>query len=135
MSGTTGTARPQSYFLQTWFAGGQPTGAIGSQALRDLAVTVTQNGATMTSGSSLLMSTNYLVVNKTSGSPTAVTLPAAPVPFAQEYTVKDGKGDAATNNITITPSSGLIDNAASFVMNVNFALFSFFFDGTNWWVR
>jgi hypothetical protein len=86
----------------------------------------------MISGSSIVMSTNYLKINKTSGSATAVTLPTLTVPWVGEYTIKDGKGDCATNPITITPPSGLIDNSATFVMNVNSLSVTFVFDGTNW---
>lgn len=119
--------------IQSDLAEGAPAGTGGTlQKLRNGFVTTVPTGATMTSGSSITMSTTYLLVNKTSGSATAVTLPPSPVPFIQEYTIKDGKGDAATNNITITPSSGLIDGAASFVMNVNFMSASFLPDGTNW---
>ncbi len=89
-------------------------------------------GATFTSGSSVTMTTNYLTINKTVGSATAVTLPVSPSTWTFVYIIKDQKGDCATNNITVTPSSGTIDGAASFVMNVNRMSASFLFDGTNY---
>lgn len=110
------------------------TGNYTNQNVRDFIVTVVPTGATFTSGASVTMSTTSLVINKASGSATAVTLPVAPVTWTQTYRIKDGKGDAATNNITVTPSSGTIDNQASVVMSINGMSLDFAFDGTNWWL-
>lgn len=72
------------------------------------------SGATMTGNT-----TDYLMsINKASGSATAVILPASPED-GRTIIVKDTKGDAATNNITITPAAGTIDGAASLVINTN----------------
>jgi hypothetical protein len=60
-----------------------------------------------------------------------VNLPSSPV-AGDTYTVKDGKGDAETNNITLTPASGNIDGAASYVMNKPYQSISFFYSGTEW---
>lgn len=58
-------------------------------------------------------------VNKSSGAATKVLLPTNPTLWV-EYTVIDGKGDAATNNITISGASGtLINGQSTFVMNAN----------------
>lgn len=48
----------------------------------------------------------------------SVTLPASP-PIGMEVEVVDGTGDAAANNITITPAAGTINGGASLVINVN----------------
>jgi len=72
-----------------------------------------------------------VIVNKTSGAATAVNLPATPI-TGKKYIVKDGKGDAATNNITITPAAGTIDGAATYVMNTNYQVVSFVYNGTQW---
>jgi hypothetical protein len=128
----SGTQRAQAYFLGTAFPNGLPNNSITQTPLQDLIVTVVGTGAIMTSGSSITMSTNYLKINKTSGSATAVTLPTVAVPWINEYTIKDGKGDCATNPITLTPSSGLIDGASTFVMNINSLSVTLVFDGTNW---
>lgn len=125
------TPRTQSQLLTADFQDGQ-TGTISAQKVRNFVVTVVPTGATMTSGSSITMTTTILRINKTSGSATAVTLPASPITDTQLYIVKDQKGDAATNNITLTPSSGQIDGSSSFVMNVNKQSVSLNFDGTNW---
>lgn len=126
------TPRSVTYLTGTAFRDGQSVGSITPQALRDFIVTVVPAGQTLTSGASVAMTATLLLVNKTSGSATAVTLPSSPVTFTQTYTVKDQKGDAGTNNITVTPSSGLIDGQSSFVMNVNYEAVSFVFDGANW---
>lgn len=64
----------------------------------------------------MLATDGVLLVNKPTGSATPITLEASPVTGAT-HIVKDGKGDAATNPITITPASGTIDGASSFVIN------------------
>lgn len=128
----TDTPRSQAYLLGSEFQDGRPQGSITAQNVRDLIITVVPTGAVMTSGSSVLMTTTVLLINKTSGSATAVTLPALPIAYTQTYTIKDQKGDASANNITVAPFSGLIDGAASYVMNVSRQAASFIFDGTNW---
>lgn len=77
--------------------------------------------------------TDYcIVVNKTTGAATTVNLPA--VAAGLTFVIKDGKGDAATNNITLTPAAGTIDGAATKVMNLNYDSMTVICDGTNWWV-
>lgn len=132
MSGTTGTPRTQSFLLNSEFQDGQLPNSISPQDLRDFIVTVVPTGQVLTSGSSITMTTTYLGVNKTSGSPTTVTLPSFIPPFTQAATVKDMKGDASVNNITIVPPSGLIDGQSSFVISTNFGAPSFMPDGVNW---
>lgn len=61
-----------------------------------------------------------LIVNKATGSATAVHLPTSRR-NGQVIFVKDGKGDAATNNITISdPSGSTIDGSSNFVINANY---------------
>lgn len=94
----------------------------------------TITGLTVTSGSTYVMQTadRVVVLNKTSGSATAVTLPASPTLWVR-YDIIDAKGDAATNNITVTPASGTIDGGASFTMNSNYDSFSFMASANNIW--
>jgi hypothetical protein len=76
--------------------------------------------------------TDHLVcVKKTTGAATSVSLPSSP-PTWLSIIVKDCKGDAATNNITVSPASGTIDGAATFVMNVAYQAQGFVFNGTEW---
>lgn len=74
---------------------------------------------------------DYLVViNKTVGAASAVNLPAGVT--GQVFVIKDGKGDAATNNITITPAAGNIDGAATLVINTNRGVARLGYNGTEW---
>ena len=76
--------------------------------------------------------------NKTISKPSSAAavyfkLPAAAsVNDYVNYVVKDGKGDAATNNILITPVAGTIDGAATVTINANYGALVFTSDGTNW---
>ncbi len=72
-----------------------------------------------------------VVVNKTVGAATTVNLPASPI-TGKRLVVKDGKGDAAANNITLTPAAGNIDGAGTFVMNVNYQCVEIQYNGTEW---
>lgn len=79
----------------------------------------------------VLKTDGIIVIAKTVGGATAVVLPSSPV--AGEYhTIKDGKGDAATNPITITPAAGFIDGQASLVMNIGWESVNVEFDGVQW---
>jgi hypothetical protein len=63
--------------------------------------------------------TDYLIViDKTTPQPTTVNYSCAP---GFTLMVKDGAGNDATDAITLTPTSGTIDGAASFVMNASTA--------------
>ena len=78
---------------------------------------------------------DYLVcVNKTVGAATTVNLPATPA-TNQFFIIKDCKCDAATNNITVTPASGNIDNSGTAVMNVNCQSLGVFWNGTQWYTE
>jgi hypothetical protein len=73
----------------------------------------------------------YVIINKTAGAATGVTLPSSPA-TGRMITIKDGKGDAATNNITVTPAAGTIDGAASLVMDQPYEAYSLIYNGTQW---
>lgn len=73
-----------------------------------------------------------VVVNKTSGAATTVSLPKGPNK-GRKVTIKDGKGDSGTNNITInTPDSKTIDGASSYVLSVNYSGAVMQYNGTEW---
>lgn len=74
-------------------------------------------------------SDHLIVVRKTSGSATSIVLPSAPSK-GNAITVKDGRGDASTNNITI--SGGTIDGASSYVISADRGVVRLTFDGTEW---
>jgi hypothetical protein len=87
--------------------------------------------STVTSGGSYSVLSTDVVVNvkKTIGSATTINLPSSPV-NGRMIIVKDGKGDAATNNITVTPASGNVDGSATFVINNNRQSNIFIYDST-----
>lgn len=63
---------------------------------------------------------DIIIINKVTGASTTVNLPAG-VARGKTYTIKDGKGDAATNNITLAPAFSItIDNNSTYVLNVNY---------------
>ena len=79
--------------------------------------------------------TDYIVeVDKTSGAATVVNLPATPA-TGLTYVIKDGKGDAATNPITITPNAGNIDGSSTYVININYGSATISYDATKWIVQ
>ncbi len=70
-------------------------------------------------------------VNKTVGEPTTVNLPSSPS-VGRSIIIKDEKRDCATNPITITPASGNIDGAATYVMSTNGMAVEVEHNGTEW---
>lgn len=89
---------------------------------------------TLASGAStsLVHGTDYLLkVNKTTGSATAVNLPASPAQ-GWRFEIKDGKGDADVNNITITPASGTIDGQSNYVINTQRGSVVLTYDNAEW---
>jgi len=87
-------------------------------------ITITSNTFTLTQANDLIE------VNKTTGSPTPIVLP--PMTIDHQYNVVDAKGDAGTNNITITTTNGngLIDGASNWIIQTNNASIGMVFDGT-----
>lgn len=80
----------------------------------------------------VLTSDRIIAIRKTVGAATAVSLFASPA-LGTMLTFKDAKGDAATNNITITPAGGgTIDGAPTLVINTNWGKASIVYDGVQW---
>lgn len=75
-----------------------------------------------------------VIVNKSSGAATVVNLPKMTgVPLQVSLFVKDGKGDAATNPITVDGAgSETIDGATTFVINRNYGWVMLVWNGTQW---
>jgi len=103
----------------------------GSTVSGSSAIAITANGITLGSGFvdnvrtvtaagsvTVLATDSVICINKTIGAATTVNLPSSPA-TGLSYWIKDCKGDAATNNITVTPNAGNIDGAATFVIRVN----------------
>lgn len=77
-------------------------------------------------------SDHVLLVDSTAAART-ITLPTAVGINGRRYTVKDWKGQAATNNITIDGAgSETIDGATTVVMNKAYLSYTIVSDGANW---
>lgn len=76
---------------------------------------------------------SIIMVNKTSGAATAVTLPAPGVAGSRRVVIiVDKKKDAATNNITVTPASGTINGSATHVISENGGAQMYLDNGSEW---
>jgi len=127
-NGTTGSAL-RNNSNDTIDSSGNVTlgGRLTTQSGRNVHVRViTASGAVTVTNAD-----DVIVVNKTSGAATTVNLPASPA-TGDTYCIKDGKGDAATNNITITPNAGNIDGASTYVININYGGVFIVYNGTQW---
>lgn len=60
-----------------------------------------------------------------------ITLPASPS-TGQRHIIKDTVGSAATNNITVTPSAGNVDGAATYTINIDYGSATFVYSGSEW---
>ena len=72
-----------------------------------------------------------IAVNKATGSATTITL--LPLPYTgQIQIIKDKKGDAATNNITVNGNGKTIDGASIYAISTNRGSVTLMFDGAAW---
>jgi len=67
----------------------------------------------------------------TSGGVSTITLPAA---AADVFVRIIDKGNANTNNITITPASGTINGQASWIINSDYGAINICSDGSDWFI-
>lgn len=82
----------------------------------------------------VLFSDYYIGVTSTAA-PRTITLPnPATISKDQSFTVKDESMGAASNNITVVPSSGLIDGAANKIINTNGGALTVISNGTNYFI-
>ena len=100
---------------------GQPLGS-HNQSLRV---------ATATGNVVVTASDAIVVVKKTTAAATTVALEASPA-TGRVVTIKDGRGDAATNTITISPAAGTIDGATTMTLAVNYGSVTVAYNGTEW---
>lgn len=79
---------------------------------------------TSNADSNFLATDTVLLINKTVGGATSVVLPASPLlsaTYTRVIVIKDMKGDAGTNNITLDAGSGsLINGQQTLVMDANY---------------
>lgn len=86
---------------------------------------------TSSGGYTATTTNDFVIVNKTVGETTVVTLPATPTTGAR-FIIKDGKGDSATNAITIQPASGTIDGATNYIVATNYAAINVVYNGSQY---
>ncbi len=98
--------------------------AFVSTAVTTVRVVTAAGAVTITSADKVV------IVNKTVGASTTANLPAGVT--AAQYTIKDGKGDADTNPITLTPAAGNIDGQATAVINIPYGSLTVVYSGTEW---
>lgn len=85
-----------------------------------------------TSGDVTATNANHvIVIRKAVGQATTVNLPAGVE--RKMFTIKDGKGDANTNNITIVPNgTEKIDNSSNYIINIARESVTLIWDGSEW---
>jgi hypothetical protein len=78
---------------------------------------------------------NIILINKTVPAANSVQLPAASSRGGFPITIKDLKGDAATNNITVLPNGAeTIDGLLSVVINSNYGSYKFYPAQNGWFI-
>ena len=107
--------------------------AIGGTTATTAKVTgLTVGYASVTTTPFTATSDTYLIGVNRAG-PVAITLPAGSA--GRVNIIKDESGNASVNNITITPASGTIDGQASLVISANYAAYSLYSSGSNWFIH
>ena len=79
-----------------------------------------------------VVATDYIVGVTDTTVARTITLPVILGNIGQVYIIKDETGGAATHNITVVPSSGLINGVASVLIAENYGVVRAYSDGTNW---
>jgi len=86
-------------------------------------------------GTVTVKTSDYYLGCNTLNAPVTLNLPsAADAGVGKKYIIKDEKGNAATNNITVVGGGSLIDGQATYVLKVNFEAIVLVCDGTNWYI-
>jgi hypothetical protein len=127
-TGTSGATIPVNSANNTSSGNNTHSGAeTFTGTLRVTMRTVTAAGAVTVSATA-----DYFVcVNKSAGAATTVNLPATP-PTGLTYLIKDCRGDASTNNITITPAAGNVDGSSTYVISNNYGSVAVTYNGAAW---
>lgn len=122
-----------SSYEHRWYAGTTNIATLrGDGQLTTTGSKVDKLRVALTTPVTVVAGTDYIVVsNLTTPGAVAVNLPATPA-TGLTYVIKDGKGDAAANNITITPAAGNIDGAGTLVIAANYGRAVLVYNGTEW---
>ena len=120
VSATGYTAATTEYFTAQQIANLAQTGATAAR--------VVASGASDTSKSS----DGTILWNSSTASAKSESIPA-PTTLGRTLTIADNVGNAGTYNITITPVSGPIDKAATYVISVNSGSVTLIADGVSNW--
>lgn len=105
--------------------------AAAGRALRVSNIILELTGVAFADSPYIAFSTDYYLTVNSSGGAVVIRLPDAPA-AGKTFVIKDSKGSAAANNITITTVGGVvdIDAAPTYVINTNYGSVQVLFDGT-----
>ena len=78
-----------------------------------------------------LIISDFIVVGDTTSSAITFTLPALPN-TGDTYVLKDGGGNASTNNLTINGNGSNIDGSSTYIISTNYGCITVVFNGTMW---
>jgi len=90
-----------------------------------------RHNITTITGTYAVLTTDEFVIVTTNSAAFTVTLPSSPT-TGDTYEIKDGVGNAATNNITIDGNSKNIDGSSTYNLNVNYGAILVAYNGTEW---
>lgn len=87
------------------------------------------------SGTVAVKTSDYYLGANTLTAPVVLNLPSASdAGSGKKYIIKDEKGNASTNPITVSSTGSLIDGQLSYVLRVNYEAIALVCDGTNWFI-
>lgn len=129
--GANGTAQLPSSLLTNEFPDNGQPGGITPGCFRDIIATFSVGRVVTVAGAITAATTDHVIeVNKTVGAATTVNMPSCASNAGLVYIIIDGKGDAATNNITLTPTAGNINGATTMLMQINRQTETIWYDGS-----
>lgn len=127
-----GTLIAGQEYYDVEFAGGSISNVVITDSTLNGVSTTRNSRVVTTSGDITVQPDDYIIeVDKTVGQATTVELPANPA-LNRSVLIKDLKGDAQTNNITIDGNGNNIDGASNATINTNFGARELAFNGSEW---
>lgn len=108
------------YFWDVYFIGG----TISNITIDGITTFLSVREVTVSGDIDVLITDSVIAVENNAASPVNVNLLAADTAKIRSIYIKDARGNAGTNNITIVPDGAdTIDGASTLVMNVNYQAF------------